>query len=67
METIDIPLIWLDDGNDVRLARAVDLMGRGLPLAEVAAEVGYAAPAAFSTMFKRALGVPPSRFTASPE
>lgn len=53
--------------QQLRLARAVDLMGRGMPLAEVAAEVGYAAPAAFSTMFKRALGVPPSRFTASPE
>jgi AraC-like DNA-binding protein len=50
--------------QQLRLARAVDLMGRGLPLAEIAAEVGYAAPAAFSTMFKRALGVPPSRFTA---
>jgi len=53
--------------QQLRLARAVDLMGRGLPLAEVAAEVGYAAPAAFSTMFKRALGVPPSRFTGEPE
>jgi len=48
--------------QQLRLARAVDLMGRGLPLSEVAAEVGYAAPAAFSTMFKQALGVPPSRF-----
>jgi len=53
--------------QQLRLARAVDLMGRGLPLAEVAAEVGYAAPAAFSTMFKRSLGVPPSRFTGKPE
>ncbi len=48
--------------EDPRLARAVDLMARGRPLAEVAEEVGYAAPAAFSTMFKRALGVAPSRF-----
>lgn len=53
--------------QQLRLARAVDLMGRGLPLAEVAAEVGYAAPAAFSTMFKRALGVAPSRFAPSRE
>jgi len=48
--------------QQLRLARAVDLMARGRPLAEVAEEVGYAAPAAFSSMFKRALGVPPSRF-----
>ncbi len=53
--------------QQLRLAHAVDLMGRGMPLADVAAEVGYAAPAAFSTMFKRALGVPPSRFTVAPE
>jgi AraC-like DNA-binding protein len=53
--------------QQLRLARAVDLMGRGQPLAEVAAQVGYAAPAAFSTMFKRALGVPPSRFAPLPE
>jgi AraC-like DNA-binding protein len=53
--------------QQLRLARAVDLMGRGTPLADVAAEVGYAAPAAFSTMFKRALGIPPSRFTVPRE
>ena len=53
--------------QQLRLARAVDLMSRGMPLADVAAEVGYSAPAAFSTMFKRALGKPPSRFTVSPQ
>lgn len=53
--------------QQLRLARAVDLMSRGVPLADVAAEVGYAAPAAFSTMFKRALGTPPSRFTVAPQ
>lgn len=53
--------------QQLRLAHAVDLMGRGLPLADVAAEVGYDSPSAFSTMFKRALGVPPSRFTVAPE
>lgn len=53
--------------QQLRLARAVDLMSRGLPLADVAAEVGYAASAAFSTMFKRALGKPPSRFTVAPQ
>ena len=51
--------------QQLRLARAVDLMSRGNNLADVAAEIGYSAPAAFSTMFKRALGMPPSRFANS--
>jgi AraC-like DNA-binding protein len=37
-------------------------ISRGLPVAQVAATVGYASQAAFSAMFSRALGVPPSRF-----
>jgi AraC-like DNA-binding protein len=43
------------------LARAIDLIGRGVPLANVAADLGYATPAAFSSMFKSAMGYPPSR------
>ncbi len=47
--------------RQLRLAQAINLMGRGTPLAEVAAEVGYANAPAFSTMFRNALGFPPSR------
>ncbi len=49
--------------QQLRLARALDLIGRGRPFGQVAAELGYASPAAFSAMFKRAFGVSPSRFT----
>jgi len=48
--------------QQLRLARALDLIGRGRPYGEVAAELGYASQAAFSAMFKRAFGVPPGRF-----
>ena len=48
--------------QQLRLARAVEEISRGLPVAQVAATVGYASQAAFSAMFSRALGVPPSRF-----
>lgn len=51
--------------QQVRLARALDLIGRGWPLGEVAHALGYASPAAFSAMFKRAFGVPPSSFLQS--
>ncbi len=53
--------------QQLRLARALDLIGRGRPFGQVAAELGYASPAAFSAMFKRALGVSPSRFMAERE
>ncbi len=48
--------------QQLRLARALDLIGRGMPFGQVSAELGYASPAAFSAMFKRAFGVPPSGF-----
>lgn len=48
--------------QQLRLARAIDLIGRGTPLGQVALELGYASPAAFSAMFKRAFGRSPSRF-----
>ena len=53
--------------QQLRLARALDLIGRGQPLGLVAGELGYASPAAFSAMFKRALGVPPSQFMSERE
>jgi AraC-like DNA-binding protein len=49
--------------QQVRIARAVDWMVRGVPVAMVAARLGYATPAAFSAMFRRALGVSPREFT----
>jgi AraC-like DNA-binding protein len=49
--------------RQLRLAHATDLIGRGVPPADVAEEVGYANAPAFSTMFRQALGFPPSRLT----
>jgi AraC-like DNA-binding protein len=49
--------------RQLRLARAIDLIGRGVPLADVATEVGYANAPAFSTMFRNSLGFPPSQLS----
>lgn len=49
--------------QQVRLARAVDWIARGVPVSHVAARLGYANPAAFSAMFRRALGVSPREFS----
>lgn len=46
----------------LRLARAVELLHRGVSVIEIAAELGYANAGAFSTMFKRTLGLPPSKY-----
>ncbi|MGO4477154.1 helix-turn-helix domain-containing protein [Massilia sp. 2TAF26] len=48
--------------QQLRLERSIELMVRGLPLGEVAARMGYESQSAFSAMFRRALGVAPSRF-----
>ena len=48
----------------VRLAHAAALVSLGTPLADVAASLGYESASAFSAMFKRALGRPPSTFFA---
>lgn len=52
--------------QQVRLAKAVDLMSRGYLITDIASELGYANTSAFTTMFKRALGVPPSQFNLQP-
>lgn len=47
--------------RQLRLSRAIDLIGRGVPLHVIAGELGYANAPAFSTMFRQALGFPPSQ------
>ena len=41
------------------------LAARKMPMAAIAAELGYASPSAFSAMVRRSMGAPPSRFFAS--
>jgi hypothetical protein len=49
-----------------RLLAALPRLAGGEPVARVAADVGYATPSAFGAMFKRVLGVSPSRYFAPP-
>lgn len=44
------------------LLAALPRLSRGEPVTVVALDLGYDSPAAFTTMFKRALGAPPSRY-----
>lgn len=50
--------------QQVLLAHALALSARKLPMATIAAELGYASASAFSAMVKRTLGAPPSHFFA---
>ena len=50
--------------QQVLLARAVTLAARKMPMARIAAELGYASASAFSAMVRRSVGAPPSRFLA---
>lgn len=51
--------------QQVRLAHAAPLIARGMPLSQVAAELGYASQSAFSAMFKKTFGQSPSAFFAN--
>lgn len=46
----------------MRLLGALPLLGAGRPITQVALEVGYETPSAFSTMFRRFMGVTPSDY-----
>jgi AraC-like DNA-binding protein len=48
--------------QQMRLSRASALIAKGMPLSQVATELGYASQSAFSAMFKKTLGVSPSSF-----
>lgn len=48
--------------QQVLLAKALALAARKLPMARIAAELGYASPSAFTAMVRRSVGAPPSVF-----
>lgn len=50
--------------QQVLLARALALAARKMPMAGIAAELGYASPSAFTAMVKRSLGAPPTQLFA---
>lgn len=52
--------------QQVLLAHAVPLAARKLSMAQIAAELGYASPSAFTAMCRRSVGAPPSRFLRQP-
>jgi AraC-like DNA-binding protein len=48
--------------QQVRLMQALSLMAAGRPVTTIAFDVGYDSPSAFTAMFRRAYGVPPSMY-----
>lgn len=48
--------------QQVLLAHALSLAARRVPMATIAAELGYGSASAFTAMVKRSVGAPPSRF-----
>lgn len=50
---------WL---QRARLLASLDALAAGHPIIEVALDLGYDSPSAFSAMFRRTLGVPPSQY-----
>jgi AraC-like DNA-binding protein/quercetin dioxygenase-like cupin family protein len=50
--------------QQARLLESIRRLAQGVPVTTVAVDLGYESPSAFSTMFRRALGIAPRAFTA---
>lgn len=50
--------------QQARLAHAAPLIARGLPLSQVAEQLGYSSQSAFTAMFRKTFGSPPTAFFA---
>jgi AraC-like DNA-binding protein len=50
--------------QQARLLESIRRLAEGAPVTTVAIDLGYESPSAFSTMFRRAVGVAPRTFTA---
>lgn len=48
--------------QQVRLAHAAPMIARGMPMSQVAEQLGYASQSAFSAMFRKTFGCSPSAF-----
>ncbi len=48
--------------QQARLMAAVRLLAEGKPVTDIALELGYESPSAFSAMFRRALGMTPTEY-----
>ncbi len=48
--------------QQARLLAATAMLAAGEPITRIALELGYESPSAFTAMFKRALGAPPSHY-----
>lgn len=51
--------------QQARLLESIRRLAEGVPVTAVAMDLGYESPSAFSTMFRRALGISPRAFTAA--
>lgn len=46
----------------LRIIRAIEKIGAGMPISQAAFDLGYATPSSFTTMFRRVMGVSPSAY-----
>lgn len=52
--------------QQARLMEAIALLSSGVPIAQVAYDVGYDSSSSFSAMFRRTFGLPPSQYMLAP-
>ena len=50
---------WRDH---LRIVTALDMLVRGVPILQIAVDLGYNSQSSFTTMFTRIIGIPPARY-----
>jgi AraC-like DNA-binding protein len=59
-------LSFADWRQQARLLAAMARLAAGQPITRIALDLGYDSPSAFTAMFRRALGAPPSQYLSRP-
>jgi AraC-like DNA-binding protein len=55
-------LTYIEWRNSLRLLEAIDQLGQGRAVTQVALDLGYQSASAFIAMFRREMGVSPARY-----
>ena len=55
-------LTYIEWRNKLRLLEAIDQLGQGRPVTQVALDMGYHSVSAFIAMFRREMGISPARY-----
>jgi AraC-like DNA-binding protein len=58
----DTGMTFIEWRSRLRILNAIERLGSGRPVTEIAYDLGYASPSAFVAMFRKTMGVAPTQY-----